>query len=136
MIAIAVMGLSYVTAAGGKQLRYSDNALRAAHLSEDLMEEILTKPYAEPSGGPGATRATFVGVDDYNGYSEAAGTLVDATLTAYPSAYAGLSRSVAVAAGTLAITPMGVSQQGKTVTITISDGKGSTWTLVRFIAKP
>ncbi|MHC4982561.1 MAG: type IV pilus modification PilV family protein [Planctomycetota bacterium] len=73
----------------------------ATCLAEELMEEILSKPFEDPDGagalGPEAeewTRGLFDNIDDYNGYSEAEGEIVSATgnVVVDPAAV-GLSRS-------------------------------------------
>lgn len=76
-------------------------------LAEDLMEEILSKPFYDPNGaacnpGPDAgetysNRATLDNVDDYDGYTEAVGHIVPnkQTLASDPLA-AQLGRSVQV----------------------------------------
>ena len=82
----------------------------ASGLAQELMEEILSKPYADPdldgSGPEGragaddvgpdtgeSERALFDNIDDYNGFFEAAGSIRDArdNLVSDPAA-TGLSR--------------------------------------------
>jgi len=74
----------------------------AAFLAGALMEEITSKPFADPEGtssvGPEAgesTRAAFDNIDDYDDYEETAGAIVDGlgNLAADPLAY-DLSRHV------------------------------------------
>ena len=56
----------------------------AAFLAGALMEEIISKPFADPDGlsSPGpevgeSARADFDNIDDYHGYAEAAGEILD-----------------------------------------------------------
>jgi len=81
-----------------------DDARRtlAANLAQEMMEEILSKPFNDPDGPsnvgpePGETgRQDFDNIDDYDGYSEnvtAPGASSNASLTA--QAATGLSRNV------------------------------------------
>lgn len=56
----------------------------AVNLGEALMEEILAKPFYDPNSatrvGPetGETRTSFDNIDDYDGYMETAGNMIDA----------------------------------------------------------
>lgn len=53
----------------------------AVNLAQEMMEEILTKPFLDPAGvmtlGPesGETRTTFNCIDDYNGFVEGDGQI-------------------------------------------------------------
>jgi len=56
----------------------------AVNLAEEMMEEILAKPYEDPQGAsqvgpePGENRRSrFDNIDDYNGYTESAGEITD-----------------------------------------------------------
>ena len=82
--------------AGGRQTL-------ATSLAEEMMEEILSKPFYDPNGyvtpgpDPGeSSRGLYDNLDDYHGYSEAAGSIRNAAgdLCTDPLSY-GLSRSVA-----------------------------------------
>jgi len=61
----------------------ADDARRtlAVNLAQEMMEEVLSKPFHDPAGvmtpGPetGEVRATFDNIDDYNNYSESAGQI-------------------------------------------------------------
>ena len=74
---------------------------QAVAIAESLLEEIVQKEYADPTGGyTGASRTLFDDVDDYNNYTSA--TIVDgagntiAGLTQY-----SIAPAVTVAAATL-----------------------------------
>lgn len=57
-------------------------AKQTVAIAESVLEEILLKEYANPSGGySGSSRALFDDVDDYNGYTTTSG-IVDMTGTA------------------------------------------------------
>ena len=94
-------------------------------VAEGLMEEILAKDYANPSGGySGADRASFDDVGDYNGWSQTGVTAIDG------SAITGLETyvvSVAVVAATVGGSPM------KQITVTVVGG-GETFDLIGYRA--
>ena len=84
----------------------------AVSLAEELMEEILVRPFEEPADGDEApeppaafgpdlgegSRADYSAIDDYEGYTEAAGAITgpDGEVLDDPAAH-GLSRHVTVA---------------------------------------
>jgi type II secretory pathway pseudopilin PulG len=76
----------------------------ATFLAEQLMEEILARPFDDPDGdsAPGpesdeSTRADYDNVDDYHGHTEPAGQLTDATGEAIDDTIArDLNRSATV----------------------------------------
>jgi MSHA pilin protein MshD len=89
----------------------------AAGLAESLMEEILLRPFEEPgdgdelpeapaSFGPDAgetTRQDFSAIDDYHGYTEPPGSIVDSQgAPVDDEGVVGLSRSVSVTYVTVA----------------------------------
>jgi MSHA pilin protein MshD len=72
----------------------------AVNLAQDMMEEILSKPFSDPDGDESGETgpSTWDDVDDYSGYQEAAGNIrsFDGVLVEDPAAV-GLSRHVTVA---------------------------------------
>jgi hypothetical protein len=83
----------------------------AVGLAEELLEEILLKPFEEPDDGDEAAepvenfgpelgesdRSQYTAIDDFHGYEEAAGTIRDlAGDVVNDPAAAGLSRHVTV----------------------------------------
>ena len=76
----------------------------ASSLGRELMEEILSRPFDDPdgAGNPGpetgeSARQYFDNIDDYHGYAEAAGEMVDGDGNRIADAAAhGLSRSATV----------------------------------------
>jgi MSHA pilin protein MshD len=89
-------------------------------IAESLLEEILLKDYANPSGGySGTDRAQFDDVDDYAGYSTSAG-IVDALGTATP----GLTQyNISPAVSVVASTDLtGVAAKKITVSVTGTGG--------------
>lgn len=115
----------------------------AASLVEDLLDEIVRLPYADPNGtsspGPEAgesNRTLFDNVDDYHGYAESAGSAVDAAGIAYPSEYAPLARSVSVTATTLEVPGFSTGVVGVTVTVSVTSEGRNLASGTRFVAAP
>jgi type II secretory pathway pseudopilin PulG len=109
-IVVASILLPFTAGAGSQVVEVRQTV--AASLAEGLMEEILDKPFEEPndsdekpepvtSFGPDVgetTRDTFSAMDDYDGYTEPEGSIVDADGEVVDDdAAAGLSRHVTVA---------------------------------------
>jgi len=100
---IAAITVPFTTAANNAHID-ARNAL-AVSLAEELMEEILAKPFAddhpETARNPGpesdeTARSLFDNIDDYDGYFEPAGAVVDIEgHAADDPAAGGLSRRVA-----------------------------------------
>lgn len=71
----------------------------AVNLAQDMIEEILTKSFHDPDGTEvgEAGRGNWDDMDDYDGYSEAAGAIAsfDGVVVSDPAAV-GLTRSVSV----------------------------------------
>ena len=99
---ITAVTMPFTAAARNEQ----DDARRtvAMSLAQELMEEILAHPFADPQGGGGpgpeageAARADFDNIDDYDGYAEPAGSIVsgDGQTVSETGAH-GLSRSARV----------------------------------------
>jgi len=101
MIGILAVTVPFAPAAANERL-VAQQALGAA-LAQEMMEEVLGKPFAlldaNNAAGPeaGETRATFNSMDDYENYAESAGNLRNfrGDLCTDPLA-ADLSRSVSV----------------------------------------
>ncbi len=99
---ITAVSLPFSTAAHN-QLAEARRTVAVA-LAQELMEEILSKPFADPNGasapGPEAgetTRALFDNLDDYDGLAESEGQItgLDGQIVSTPAA-TGLSRSATV----------------------------------------
>lgn len=86
ILALAVTAMTMpFTAAAANEVVETRRTLAAA-LAQEMMEEILVKPFEDPQGGGGvgpevgeAARAGFDNVDDYDGYNEPAGGIVGTT---------------------------------------------------------
>lgn len=148
MIAIAVLGLSVVgvtEAVVSVQMHLEDATVssRATILAEDLLERVVALPYDDPTGevtiGPEAGEndwTAFDNIDDYDAYTEEAGSLIDASGRDLDGDYDGFTRSVDVTASSVTVAALGGSIGGLTVTVTVQDPRQSTWTLTHFIPEP
>jgi len=103
--AVLVTAISAVVlpfAAGARSEQVDARMTLAVCLAQEMMEEILSKPFNDPDGAslPGpetgeSKRSRFDNIDDYHGYYEGPGQIADSMrkVVTTPSAE-GLSRSV------------------------------------------
>lgn len=112
VLAMVVAAITLPFTAGARSQQAEARQTLGTSLAEELMEEILQKPFEEPDDadqvaedesafGPDAgesSRADFDAIDDYHGYTEAAGSVqgADGSAVTDPAA-AGLSRHASVA---------------------------------------
>jgi prepilin-type N-terminal cleavage/methylation domain-containing protein len=152
MVALAVLGaalLAIVSTAtvGEEHLQESDHVIAAARLARDLLEEISSKAYDDPqqgpsSGpgsdetGPGLYRTRYDDIDDFNGYNENFGQIVDSAGKLYPADLQVFKRRSSVRPTTRNLPAIGVTVDGQLVVVTIEDKKKRTWQFTRFIPKP
>ncbi len=99
VLAIVVGAIVMPFTAGASNTAQNAKSTLAVNLAQDLMEEILARPFSDPDGNEtGETgRSNWDDMDDYNGYSEAAGTIAgfDGVTVADPAAVA-LTRNATV----------------------------------------
>jgi prepilin-type N-terminal cleavage/methylation domain-containing protein len=143
ILAFAVAAISFAVSTGQAQTHNALHELRALSLAEAMLEEIVAFPFSDPDGGaaPGpdageSDRWTFDNCDDYHGYAEPLGEVLDADGEAYHSSFARFSRSVTCTYDAQAIAPLGGAISGLTVTVTVTDDKGRAWQARRFIPEP
>jgi len=105
ILAMAVAAIAMPFTAGAQNEMADARRTLAVALAQDLMEEILAKPFYDDQGattlGPDGgerSRAQFDNIDDYHGLTEAPGTIAgaDGRIISDPAAV-GLSRDVQVA---------------------------------------
>ncbi len=103
ILAMAVGAILMPFTAGSLNEQTDLRKTLAVSLAQEMMEEILSKPFVDPGGstipGPdsGETRLTFDGVKDYDGCTEPDGRIADCTGQFISGAAAkGLSRDVTV----------------------------------------
>jgi prepilin-type N-terminal cleavage/methylation domain-containing protein len=143
VLSFAVLATCYALAAGQQQVHDGDRTAAAVRLGTDLLEEIAARDYRDRGGTPvfgpepdELTRAAFDDVDDYQNYSEAPGSLADATGTRYPAADEVFARNVTVTPETQSVPERGRSFTGLRVAVTVRAPGGEQWTFSRFIPEP
>ena len=143
ILALVVAAIAQSIGAGVAETNLSLRNARGTALAEALMEEILSKPYADPNGyttpGPDAgetTRQLYNNIDDYHGFSETANNLQDQSGTALPTEYQSFTRSATCVYGSTTVTGLG-TLTGITITVTVVTSTGdTTWTVTRFVPDP
>ena len=144
VLGVAVVAITQAIVAGQQQTYEGLHHERGMALAEAIMDEILALPYTDPDDGsttlgPEAgetTRDDFDNADDFHGFSESAGNVADVSGTAYGSLFDLFSRDVAMSYGSETVTGFSAAIDGLTVTVTVTDTRGQTWTVTRFIREP
>lgn len=143
VLSFSVAALTQAVVSGQSHTYEAMHASRAIALAEAMIDEVLSKPYDDPDGdvtaGPDSgenNRTKFDCADDYDGYTEDIGDVVDQSLTAYPDLYSNFGRSVTVDYVTESLPDLGGDHAGMSVTVTVTDTHGRTWTISRFIQEP
>jgi MSHA pilin protein MshD len=143
VLAFSVAALTQAVVSGQSHTYEAMHASRAITLAEAMIDEILSKPYDDPEDeitvGPDTgetSRDLFDNADDYDGYNEAAGAVRDQSLTLYPELYQRFSRSVTATYVTESLPDLGGDHDGLSVTVTVTDTRGLTWSVTRFIQEP
>ncbi len=84
LLAATVAAISMPFTAAARNQQVDARRTVATSLANDLVEEIISRPFDDPDGSssPGpetgeSGRSAFDNIDDYDGYSEAAGEIVD-----------------------------------------------------------
>jgi len=135
VLVVVVMAVSQALLAGQMQMYDAAHRARAIELAEALMDEIIRLPFTDPNTDNEVTRATFDDLADFHNYSET-GVITDAHGVAYPAAYQVFDRAVTVVAGSQTVSGFGPAIDGMTVTVSVTDGTGLSWTLQQFIPEP
>lgn len=140
ILAFAVVALSQAVVAGQMQTVDALHRARAMELGEALMEEVLRLAYTDPNGPGEVGRSNYDDLQDFNGFSESAGSLNDAAGVAYGAPFQGFSRSVSVVPANggsgISVTGLGSALPGLMATVTVQDATGTSWVLTRFRAQP
>lgn len=145
VLAFVVAAVCTAVVSGQQNTASALKDMRGLSLAEAMMEEVLATPYKDPTSGlstassnaGNANRTLYTRIADFNGSTENAGSVVDASRTAYASQYQRFKRTVTVTPGTVTVTGLGGAITGMTVVVTLQDTQGSgTWTLTRFVAEP
>ena len=140
VLSVSVAAISQVVVAGQMQTVSALDGQRAVSLAQALLEEILAKPYWDPDGvtalgpeGGELFRALFDNCDDYSGYTESAGAVTDVAGVVYGSGYERFSRTVIIENRTTDYAELTNKAVGITVTVRVTDTKGESQQVVRFI---
>lgn len=111
ILAIAVAAAIMPFTCGARSQDVESRQTLAVSLAQDLMEEILLKPFEEPGDGDQlpepesrfgpdageASRSSYSAIDDYHGYTELSGQILGPSgQVITDAAAAGLSRHVTV----------------------------------------
>lgn len=144
ILSFSVAAIAQAVVAGQMHTYEALHQLRGMTLAEALMEEILAQPWDDPNDtttpGPEADeldRTMFDNIDDYDGFAEAAGDVADGAGAVYGSKFARFARSVTVVAATKSIAELGGTDiDGQSITVTVTDDRGMTWALTRFVPEP
>jgi MSHA pilin protein MshD len=143
VLSFSVAALTQAVVSGQAHTYEAMHASRAITLAETMIDEVLSKPYDDPdsdiTAGPDAgetTRDLFDCADDYDGYTEAAGAVLDQTLAVCPELYQNFGRTVTVDYTTESLPDLGGDHDGMTVTVTVTDTHGRNWSVSRFIQEP
>ena len=142
ILMLAVLAANFAVAAGRQHAREGELALNAVRLLEDMVEEIISLPYADPDGeltpGPEVDetgRPLFDNIDDFHNYQEEPGGLVDFSGNPYDSNYQVFVRAVTVTYGSESPAGMGTIN-GVTVNVAVKDDRGMSWDVTRFVPEP
>ncbi len=142
VLSVGVLAVNYAVVAGQSLSHTGDDAMRAVDLAQDLMEEILALPYHDPGGisalGPevGETvRSDFDNTDDFHGYSESAGAITDFAGNLYDNQGQVFSRTVSMTTTTESVSDLAAAIVGLTVTVTVTDSSGRSWSITRFTSE-
>jgi len=143
ILSLAASAVYTSIVASQTQFHYAAHARRGMKLAEELLQYTTVLPYDDPDGpsnpGPESGESgpsSFDNIDDYHDYSESAGALTDVSGNAYPASHQRFSRSATVQYGSQNISQLGGTIPGLTVTVTVTDGQGKSWSLSRFVAEP
>lgn len=143
ILSFVVASITYAIVAGQEVTYDSLHQLRATSLVEAMFEEVISKPYHDPLGavaaGPDAgetSRALFNNADDYHNFNEVAGAVSDAGGVLYPGPFQVFSRSVTAVYGTDNVPELGGDVPGLSITVTVTDTRGRTWSSTQFIPEP
>ncbi len=138
ILAVAVLAVAQALAAGQTQTHEALHHARAMQLAKAMIHEVLAKPHGTGATGLGpesdeSERADFNEINDYHSFSEAIGELKDAHDVLYPAEFQGFSRAVSIVPQTLTIDAVMDAGAGLSVQVTVTDTRGQTWTLTRFV---
>lgn len=141
ILAFASAALSHAVFSGQAHTYQAAHEARALMVLHGTLEHVLTKPYEDPDGdttpGPDASETSmgmFDALDDFHGFTQTPSNLTDATGTLLPETFQRFTRSIRVepaSSGTLGV--FNAAFNGLNITVDITDDRGQSWTLERFV---
>ena len=132
LLSWGAVGVGAVVSSSHQHLASSDAIAMATGLADDLLEEIISRPY----GSAGSTRATF-GIDDFDGFAEASGGLADAWGQPYDELEQCFGRRVTVTPASMTLDDLaGHVVVGRAVTVSVTLGDRPPLELSRFVVDP
>jgi hypothetical protein len=132
VLSIAVVGVLMPMIAGHRSTRDAELHARAVRLAENLLEELVSRPY----GTGGAQRAAW-GLDQFNGFTEVPGEVRDYSGSLCDAEDQVFSRTILVTATSQPMDAIGgPALPGKSVIVRVQNAEGETWSLQRFIPAP
>ncbi len=143
ILSFAVIAVAEAVSVAQSQTYEALNDGRATALAEAFLEEVVSKPYADPAGGEinlgpdldELTRNLFDNIDDYNGFTldtlkDEPDVITDIAGNVLPNAYQNYSINITTQYTTVTLfNPVA----GISVTVTVTDKTGRTWTATRFV---
>lgn len=143
ILAFAVVAICQAVVAGQMQTYEALHQLRGMSLAEALVEEVQALPYDDPESAPDAGpdagetgRDLFDNADDFDGFSETAGNVVDADGASYGDAFDSFGRAATASYGTVTVNDLSGPVTGLTVVVTVTDDRGMTWVATTFMPEP
>lgn len=143
ILSFVTLGIVQAVSAGQARTLDALKRSRAQALADVLLEEILSKPYADPEGETGfgpdtgeTVRASFDNVDDYHGSLESIGMLADHAGSLYSDDYQSLERSVSIVSVINSVASLGGDHAGLQVTVSVNEPGGRVWSVERFVPEP
>ena len=144
ILAIISLSVSSALMAGRAQASNAQNTIYASLLAQELMEEIMRLPYADPSGstflgpsGSETSRQLYDNRGDYYLYTDGAGTtlpkITDLAGNVYPTPYQNFTRTVNMTQTTYSPPGWGRSVTGLLVTIRVTRGSQTCATVEQFV---
>lgn len=132
MLSITAAGIMLSTAAGFGSIEYADTRIRAVRIAEQLLEETVVSPYTV-----GDPDRWGWGLDDYGGFTEDAGAIMDVFGSLNDPSDQAFRRTVTVTPATITLPELGVlSVDGKIIEVAVTSHEGLEWRVVRFIPEP
>jgi len=139
ILALAVLSITQMIVAGQVQSHEALHHRRGQSLAEALMDEILSRAYpadtASLGAGSGMPRIVYH-MGHYHGFSEDLGEVEDAHGELYEGPFERFSRAVQMQAVSKTVSGLGDPVPGLEITITVTDDRGMTWTVSRFVPEP